>query len=243
MSGPFLSTVRRPRRRARKALVVLGLVAGLAAVLAAAFGAIALLERDILPRGTTIGGADVGGLTESEARVAVARSAAARLDVPIRLVGPGGALAATSGRELRAQPLVADAVAEADDGGSLSRVLARVGLRQGRHLELAYRLGPVAAAKLANRLDDRFGDPWRDARVDVAEDAIRVVEARPGTGVDRKALRRSLRGLPTRAQLRIVTVRPLVSSAEATAAVRRVERLLDAPRRVRFRDADATLTR
>ena len=186
---------------------------------------------------------DVGGLTESEARVAVARAAAARLDLPIRLVGPGGALAATSGRELRARPLLADAVAEADDAGSLARVLARVGLRNGRHVELAYRLGPVAAAKLADRLDDRFGEPWRDARVDVAAESIRVVEARPGTGVDRKALRRSLRTLPSRVQLRIVTVRPVVSSAEATAAASRVERLLDGPRRVRFRDADATLTR
>jgi vancomycin resistance protein YoaR len=243
VSGPFLSTVRRPRRRARRALVVLALVAGLVAVLAVAFGAIALLERDRLPRGTTIGGVDVGGSTESEARIAVARAAASRLDLPIRLVGPRGALAATSGRELRATPLVDNAVAEADHGGSFTRVLARVGLRHGRHVELAYRLGPVAAAKLADRLDERFGDPWRDARVDVTEESIRVVEARPGTGVDRKALRRSLRTLPDRVQLRIMTVRPVVSSAEATAAARRVEGLLDRPRRVRFRDAEATLTR
>lgn len=239
MSGPFLSTVRRPRRRARKPLVALALVA----VLAVAFGAIAFLERDTLPRGTTIAGVDVGGLTESEARVVVVRAAARRLEIPIRLVGPGGALATTNGREIRARPLVADAVAEADDGGSLARVLARVGLRQGRHLELAYRLGPVAMAKLANRLDDRFGEPSRDARVNVAETSIRVVEARPGTGVDRRALRRSLQTVPTRVQLRIVTVRPLVSSAEATSAASRVERLLDTPRRVRFRDAEATLTR
>jgi vancomycin resistance protein YoaR len=243
VSGPFLSTVRRPRRRARKALVVLALAAGVAAVLAVAFGAIALLERDTLPRGTTIAGVDVGGLTESDARVAVARAAATRLDVPIRLVGPGGALASTSGREIHARPLVADAVAEASDGGSLARVLGRVGLREGRQVELAYRLGPVAVARLANRLDDRFGEPWRDARVDVAAESIRVVEARPGTGVDRKALRRSLQALPTRVQLQIVTVRPLVSSSEATAAVSRVERLLDTPRHVRFRDTDATLTR
>ena len=243
MSGPFLSTVRRPRRRARKPLVALALVAVFVAVLAVAFGAIAFLERDTLPRGTTIAGVDVGGLTESEARVVVVRAAARRLEIPIRLVGPGGALATTNGREIRARPLVADAVAEADDGGSLARVLARVGLRQGRHLELAYRLGPVAMAKLANRLDDQFGEPWRDARVNVAETSIRVVEARPGTGVDRRALRRSLQTVPTRVQLRIVTVRPLVSSAEATAAASRVERLLDTPRRVRFRDAEATLTR
>ena len=244
MSGPFLSTVRRPRRRARRALVVLALVAGLVAVLAVAFGAIALLERDTLPRGTTIAGVDVGGSTESEARVAVARAAAARLDLP----DPPRRAGRRSRRDERPRASrndrsSRDAVAEADHGGSLARVLARVGLRHGRQVELAYRLGPVAAAKLADRLDDRFGDPWRDARVDVAEESIRVVEARPGTGVDRKALRRSLRTLPTRVQLRIVTVRPVVSSAEATAAASRVEGLLDGPRRVRFRDADATLTR
>lgn len=242
MSGPFLSSARRPRRHARRTLAVLALVAGLVAVLAAAFGAIALLERDTLPRGTTIAGVDVGGLTEEQAQTAVERAASARTSVPIRLVGPDGALAATSGRELRARPLAEQAVAAADDGGSLDRVLARVGLRKGRQVELGYRLGPVAAARLANRLDERFGKPWRDARVDVTADTIRVVEARPGTGVDRKALRRSLRRLPSRVELRIVTVRPAVSTAEAGVAARRIERLLEVPRRVRFRAADATLT-
>lgn len=213
------------------------------AVLAVAFGAVALLERDTLPRGTTIAGVDVGGLTEAQAQTAVERASSARMADPIRLVGPDGALAATSGHELRARPLAQEAVVEADDGGSLARVLARVGLRKGRQVELGYRLGPVAAAKLANRLDDRFGEPWRDARVDVGADAIRVVQARPGTGVDRKALRRSLRTLPTRVEVRIVTVRPAVSTAEARSAARRIERLVEVPRRVRFRDADATLTR
>jgi vancomycin resistance protein YoaR len=212
------------------------------AVAAAAFGAIALLERGTLPRGTTIAGVDVGGLTEEQARVKVERAAYSRMAVPIRLVGPGGALAATSGHELRARPLAEEAVVEADDGGSFGRVLARVGLREGRQVALGYRLGPVATAKLANRLDERFGEPWRDARVEVGEGSIGVVEARPGTGVDRKALRRSLRTLPSRVELTIVDVRPAVSTAEARSAAHRVERLLEAPRRVRFRDADATLT-
>jgi vancomycin resistance protein YoaR len=242
VSGPFLSTARRPRRRARRALIVLALVAVPAIVLAVAFGAVALLERDTLPRGTTIAGVDVGGTTTEEAVRAVERAAAARTSAPIRLVAPGGALAATTGREVRATPLVEEAVAEAEEGGSVARVLARVGLRHGRHVALAYRLGPVAAARLADRLDDRFGEPWRDARVDVGESSIRVVEARPGSGVDRKALRRSLRTLPSRVELRIVAIRPGVSTAEARSAARRIERLLEVPRRVRFRDAEATLT-
>jgi vancomycin resistance protein YoaR len=242
VSGPFLSTARRPRRRARKALIVLALVAVAAVVLVVAFGAVALLERDVLPRGTTIAGVDVGGSTQDEAIVAVERAAAARLTAPIRLVSPDGALASTTGRELRATPLVEAAVAAAADEGWFTRVLARVGLRRGRHVELGYRLGPVAAAKLADRLDDRFGVPWRNAEVAVSESAIRVVRARPGTGVDRKALRRSLRTLPARVELRIVTIRPAVSTAEARAAARRIERLVEVPRHVRFRDAESTLT-
>lgn len=218
------------------------IVAVLALLSAAAFGAIALLERGSLARGATIGGVDVGGMSEAEARAVVARAAAARLDRPIRLVGPAGELAAATGREIRARPFLDDAVARAAEEGTLERVLARVGLREGPHVDLAYRLGPVAVARLADRLDGRFGDPWRDARVDLARQSIRVVAARPGSGVDRHALRRGLRTLPSRIELRIVPVRPVVSTAEAEAAAARIERLLDGPRRVRFADAEATLT-
>ena len=76
----------------------------------------------------------------------------------------------------------------------------------------------------------------------VGDEAVRVVEARSGTGVDRGALRRALRALPSRVELRIVPVRPVVSTAEAEAAAARVERLLDGPRRVRFGDVESTLT-
>jgi hypothetical protein len=49
---------------------------------------------------------------------------------------------------------------------------------------LGFRLAPVRAAELANRIDARFGDPPRDARVVVTEDEIRVDQARSGTAVD-----------------------------------------------------------
>jgi vancomycin resistance protein YoaR len=222
--------------------VTAAVVGGIAVALACGFGSIALLERGALPRGTTIGGVDVGGMSEAEARSVVERAAVARIIRPIRLVAPGGALAETSGRELRAEPLVAEALSEARHEGTIGRVLARIGLRDGPHVDLAYRLAPVAAARLADRLDDRFGDPWRDARVDVGSESIRVVAARPGTGIDRKGLRRSLRTLPAIVDLRIVAVRPVVSTGEARSASGRIERLLDGPRRVRFRDADAMLT-
>ena len=241
MSGPFMSVARRPRRRARRALVGAVGVLVVLALLTGAFGLVAFLERDSLARGTTIGGVAVGGLTETEARAAVRAAAADRVARPIRLQGPGGA-AITRGQEVQARPQLDVALEEALEGGHVSRVLARLGLRSGPDVPLAYALAPVPAARLADRLDRRFGDPASDGAVVVEPGAVRVVAARAGTGVDRAALRRSLRMLPPAVELSVVRTRPVVSTAEATAAARRIERLLDGPRRVRFRDAESTLT-
>ncbi len=241
MSGPFMSVARRPHRRARRAVVGTVAVLAVLALLAGAFGLVALLERGSLARGSTIGGVAVGGLSEAEARAAVEDSAARRMSRPIRLRGPGG-VATVRGEELRARPLVDAALDEALAGGTVNRVLARLGVRDGADVPLTYALAPVPAARLANRLDRRFGDPARDAGVVVEGDAVRVQESRAGTGVDRGALRRALRTLPPAVTLSVVPSRPVVSTGEATAAARRVERLLDGPRRVRFRDAESTLT-
>jgi vancomycin resistance protein YoaR len=221
--------------------VVAGAVAVAAVVLAAAFGVLALLERDSLPRGTTIAGVDVGGLSEDAARAEIERVAARRVRRPVSLVDPTGTIEVT-GEELRAVPLVDQALEAADDHGSVGRVLARLGVQDGPTVDLAYRLAPVRVARLCNRLDHRFGAPWRDAAVTVRADSIDVVDAQAGAGVDRGALRRGLRTLPPSVSLSVVPVRPVVSTGEATAAAARIEHLLDGPRRVRFRDAESTLT-
>ena len=221
---------------------MLGVLTALAALVAAAAGMIALAEWGRLPRGTTIGGVDVGGLTEADARAKVGAAAAAQLSRPIRLVAPDGRIAMTRGGDLDARPLVEEALATALEPGTTGRVLARAGLRAGRQVGLEYRLAPVPAARLADRLDRRFGDPWRDADVVVGRSGVRVVGASPGEGVDRRVLRRALRALPSRVELEIVPVRPVVSTAEAQVAAARIDRLLDGPRRVRFEDRQATLT-
>jgi vancomycin resistance protein YoaR len=241
MSGPFLSTAARPRRRPSRLLVTLAVALGVVAVLAAALGIVWLLERDTIPRGTTIAGVPVGGLSEDDAREALKTAAAQREARPIALSGPGGAMT-TSGAALRATPELDDALVEAVDASAADRVLARLGLRDGPQHPLTYRLAPVRAAELANRIDARFGDPPVDARVVVTDDAIRVVDAREGTAVDRRALRRALATLPSDVTLSVVHAAPVVSTLEAERAAARIERLLDGPRRVRWGDAEATLT-
>lgn len=241
MSGPFLSTAARPRRRAGRSFVVLAVALAALAAVGGALAVVAFLERDVIPRGTTIGGVDVGGMDEEEARAELEREAAARSAQPIALTTPTGSIT-TTGVELRASPLLDEALAAALDASSTDRVLARLGLRDGPRLELRYRLAPVRAAQLANRIDRRFGDPPRDARVEVSDDAIRVVEARGGSAVDRGALRRGLRTLPERVSLSIVATGPVVTTGEAEAAAATIERLLETTRRVRSGDAEATLT-
>jgi len=241
MSGPFLSTSARPRRRGRRTLTILAVVVVVLALLAGAFGVVAFLERDAIPRGTTIGGVDVGGMDEDEARAALERAAAQRRAREITLTADAGSLT-TSGAELRATALIDEALTTALDAGSTERVLSRLGVRDGPELVLAYRLAPVRAAELANRIDARFGDPPQDAEVVVASDEIRVNEATSGTAVDRGALRRALRTLPPEVAVDVVAAGPVVSTREADVAARRIERLLETPRRVRAGEAEATLT-
>lgn len=241
MSGPFLSTAARPRRRAGRSFVVLAVALAALAAVGGALAVVAFLERDVIPRGTTIGGVDVGGMDEQASRAELEREAAARSAQPIALTTAAGSIT-TTGVELRASPLLDEALAAALDASSTDRVLARIGLRDGPRLELLYRLAPIRAAQLANRIDRRFGDPPRDARVEVSDDAIRVVEARGGTAVDRRALRRGLRTLPERVSLSIVETGPVVTTGEAEAAAATIERLLETTRRVRSGEAEATLT-
>jgi vancomycin resistance protein YoaR len=239
-SGPFLSTASRPRRRTRP-LVLLLSVAVLVAAVGAAFGIIAFLERDSIPYGTTIGGIDVGGRTEAQARAVLEREAESRLAQRVRLRGPDGSLT-TSGTALGAKARVDEALEVAVDAGSVDRVLARIGVREGPDVTLGFRPAPVRTARLANRIDRRFGTLPRDAGVVVSDDEIRVVPSRAGMAVDRRRLRRALRALPPEVELSIAAAPPVVSTAEADDAAVRIERLLDGPRRVRFEDATSTLT-
>lgn len=200
-TGPFISSVgKRPPRGGRVLKVVVALVAAVG-VLALFVGGFAFLERNTIPVGTTVGGIDVGGQGESEARRTLQRAAARQMSRPIRLLAPGGE-ERTSGRQLGAVPELDVALEEALDAGVLHRLARHVGLGEARQIPLTYRLGPVKAALVANRIDERFGDPPQDGQVRVTADAIEVVPAAPGIAVDRTALRRSLRTLPGRSGCR-----------------------------------------
>lgn len=241
MPDLFLSPSVKPRRGRRRGLRAAVALVGLIVLAAAALGVLALTERRTIPVGTTIAGIDVGGMTRGEAAAAVLPAASVRAAGSIRLIGPRGEERVT-GTALGARPLLDIALAAALRAGAGERLLRHAGIGEAQRISLAYRLGPVRAAELANRLDKRFGEKPRDAGLVVTAGGVSTTAPAPGTIVDRGALRRSLRTLPPELGVPLRRQSPAVGVEEARVAQRTVTRLLDGPREVRFRDGSAVLS-
>ena len=243
MPDTFLSSAKRPRRRRRRVLALVTVLAGIVALAAAGAGVLALIERGTISARTTIAGVEVGGMSRDEAATSVLLAARRRVAGSIRLIGPRGEMRVT-GRELGARPLLDVALDAAIESSASSRLLRRVGFGAKRTIPLTYRLGPVRAAALANRLDAAVGDEPKDAGLEVAADGSSVTITAPAQGavVDRSALRRELSRLPQELGIPLVNRAPSVGVAEARVAQAQVTRLLDRPREVRFRDASAELS-
>lgn len=241
VSDLFLPPSARPRRRGRPALLVAAALASVILLGGAAVGGLALTERGTIPARTSIAGVDVGGLTRSEAAAAVLPTAKRRVASSIRLIGPRGEERVT-GSALGARPLLDAALVAALRAGAGERLLRRAGIGKARSISLAYRLGPVRTAELANLLDMRFGEKPQDADLVVAADGVSISAPAPGTSVDRGALREGLRTLPPELGVLLRPQSPTVDVEEARVAERRVSSLLDGPREVRFRDGSAMLS-
>ena len=214
---------------------------GFVVLVAAAVGFLALTQRSTIPARTSIAGVDVGGMTRDEATAAVLPTARRRVAGSIRLIGPRGE-ERVAGTTLGARPLLDAALAVALSAGVREKLVRRAGIGKARRITLAYRLGPVRIAELANRLDRRFGEKPRDADLVVTAGGVSVSAPAPGTVVDRGALRQGLRTLPLELGVPLRRQSPAVGIEEARVAERTVSRLLDGPREVRFRDGSATLS-
>ena len=221
-------------------LSVLGLALLTAAVAVGALGIVAWLERGTAPVGTRVAGVDIGGLREPDARLTLRAAAAKRARRSIRLIAPGGE-ARTSGRELGAAAELQPALERAFDAGPVERLLRHVGIGEAEKIPLSYRLGPVRAATVANRIDAAFGTLPRDGDVVVAAGEVRVSPAEPGLAVDRGRLRRALRTLPPEVGVPLEEAAPVVSTDEAAKAAALIERLTSSARGVGYADGRATL--
>ena len=210
----------------RRYWVVTGIVLAAVGIVVSAAGASAYFwdrsQANVIARGVTIGGIDVGGLTAARARAELSARFAERLRRPVQLVRGGRTFTvrpANAGLNVDVDTMVADAVAASRSGGLYQRLR-----RELMHKRLAVAV-PLRAGvsrphisllvKHVARVIDR---PAHDARVTPTPLAtgLQIVHSRWGLAVDRPKLAKALTGAlltlngPRAVQIPIRPVRPKV---------------------------------
>ena len=208
-------------------------------VLSGAVGWILVHDHDRLPERTTVGGIDVGGRTEAEARQMLEAATARQADRSIVVVGRDATFSVT-GSALGADPLLDEALEAADEAGPLERVFARLGIG-GRDVPLRFRLDRDRLSDFADEVDARLARPARDARVRVTPSGLSAKPATEGTAVNRGALNTRLRRLPPRAAVPLQDVAPRIDTETAEHARAFAERLIARPRVVALGPARLTI--
>ena len=223
-----------PRRPSVRASFGLAFILGLVAALLLGVGALYAYDRQftgrILP-GVHVGSVDLSGLNADEARAALQDAYGSLSDGRLVLTGAAGEHVisyADIGRRPDLDAMLDEAIAVGRDGSPVDRVVAdaRTVVR-GVFLEPKVTFDADALnARIAAVADSLRVEP-KDATVETASDGqFRVVDGHAGTSADpAPAVAAFLTALgevgapaELRADLRVSTVEPAVTTAEATTA-------------------------
>ena len=238
----YLSTATRARgrRRAFVALVAVGVGVGL---LLAAAGVLALSQRDELPANTFVGGADVSGMTRTEAAAAIGATFREQRLRPVVLhLDASRTTVTVTGALLGARPRIDQALDQAEATGLGSRLTRRLGLGEVRIVPLRYDFEPDQLQRLESELEARVATEPREARLTVAARGAHVRPSVPGQSLDLEGLLRRLRSLPPTVSVPVEVVQPSLTTAEAREAGHQIDALLAAPRGVAIGATSARLT-
>lgn len=204
-------------------LVVLALLAagGYAAAYAAA--------GDKVPRGTTISGVDVGGMTREDAIAELTDAFGARASEPIEasVSREGGG---SDGRSVTMRPgeigIEVDYAASVDEAGAEQSWAPR---RQwdyftgGDDVDAVVRFDEPALEETLTELSDGLGTPPVDGAVVFARDGVSTTDPVPGEAIDREDAREALvaayLGEDETAELTVATSEPEIDDADLQEAL------------------------
>jgi lipoprotein-anchoring transpeptidase ErfK/SrfK len=154
-------------------------------------------EKDKIADGVTIGGVDVGGMDEAEARQAVQRRLLGPLRHSLR-VGYDGESWELSGKSLKLHAdldaALDDALADSREGGFPGRLVRYVtggGLDKQVSADVTY--SRPAINRFVRKVADAVDREARDATVEASADSLDVVAARNGRKLRDNLLTRELR--------------------------------------------------
>ena len=241
MADPPEST-QTPRRRRLVRLVWLGGLGLLAA--GGAYVVAVLVAGDDLPRGTTIAGVPVGGLTRSEA--------ADRLDDDLAEPASAAIEVTVDGRSQEVEPGeaglsvdVAASVAQVTGGSRWSPTTLWDRFTGGDDLDAVVEVDDEQLTSYLASLDDQVATESVEGAVKLTRKGARVTDPVTGTGIDRDAAREALVAAylsDERVDLPTTEVAPEIDKDDVDRAVDEfAEPALSAPVTLRFGDSVVTL--
>ena len=199
------------------AVVLLLLVGG--AVAAYAYDS---ARKDRIAEGVTVAGADVGGMTATQARRLLNRTLREPLEQPIAVAHRGvrfNLSAEDAGVTADIEGMVDEALAQSRDGSIVTRVARDItGGRENVQVAARVSYSEDAVRDLVRRVRRKLNRPARDARVDFP--SLEQVKEVPGLRVRAQALERrigqalTVPGVDRTVKAAVTTIKPKVTRAE-----------------------------
>ena len=201
-------------------------------VLIGGLGVLARADGGGIPPGVSVDGVSVGGASESDAEALIRERARRLLDEQTTIESrsvPDFSRRLTR-RDLRAQPQVSAALAEASEGRNpLGRVAQRLGLGDTRDVTLRFSFDEARVASLISSVRGRIDEAPQSASIVLAPEAVQVTPSRSGRRLDADLLRAELERFPRRIEAPLREDPPKVADAAAQKARRVAEKLLATP--------------
>lgn len=180
------------KKSGRGARIAIGVLVGLIALAAIAYGVDYFVNKDKVPRGATVGGVAVGGMTPQEAQSTLERELGGAVADPVEV--RAGQLAtqllpAESGLSINWGETVADAGEE-----SLNPVSRILGLFREYEVDIVSDVDDAALQPALDRVQDELSREPVNATVALAGGSVETTEAVDGQNVDRAELNESVTG-------------------------------------------------
>jgi vancomycin resistance protein YoaR len=211
-----------PRRERAGFRVVVAVLVVLAVLLGGAYVAAYAGAQDKTPRGTQVGGVDVGGLTVVEAAAALREGLASKVEAPVTIEVDGEVQTATPAELGLGVDYVAS-VREAGAGRSWDPVWLWNYYTGGEDLDPVVAVSELTMTDYLTGLAESTGRPARDGKVTFQGTRVREVKPRPGRAIDAAQAREAIVAAyltddPT-ATLELVDTAPDIDEDDVRAAV------------------------
>lgn len=210
-----------PREKSGGRVVAL-LLLGLLLLLGGAYVAAHQMAGTKVPRGTSVSGVAIGGLTEAEAAAELERGLAERAQAPIAVTVAGNTRE-VSPAQFGLSVDYAASVAEAGGSGSWSPGRLWDYFTGGDELEAVVVRDDAAMTAWLDALEAEVGTPAREGQVRFKGAQIVTLEPRIGAGIDQSAASEALESAylaePAAAELALVDLQPDIDEAAVQEAL------------------------